>query len=149
MQVLMMGKAFSNNCAYVPLRRRMGIDRLYRAMRESNLFIKCAPRGGKKSAEPWQHLSAYTFKVIHKGQPNCTWEVGITDVKNNKCSSSSGAWLYVQRIGNHDGKVLPVLRQIVALLPEADFDADCGLSYKGPDGKIVPWGGSGVSFQEE
>ena len=55
---------------FVPLVRRVDLDRVYRAIRESGLFYRVYPYGtGRDEAEnvykesPWSHLNCYQLKA--------------------------------------------------------------------------------------
>ena len=63
------GGRFRENYGYVALHRRMGIDRLYHACRQSDLFEMVSPYGGKKNAETWEHMNVYKLKAELKSQP--------------------------------------------------------------------------------
>ena len=129
--------------AWVPLARRLDNDRLYRAMRESGFFQDVWPWGtyfgdGKPTIykiEPWAHMNCYKLHCKIAAAPKAVFEVGSTDNKNSR-HSSSGARLYVQGPPAH---ALNILQMIGRVLPEHDFDAEGGFDVILPSGE-EPWG---------
>jgi hypothetical protein len=72
------GGRFRENYGYVALHRRMGIDRLYHACRQSDVFEMVSPyvcmAERKKNAEiyknkTWEHMNVYKLKAELKSQP--------------------------------------------------------------------------------
>ena len=130
-------------------RKRIDVDRLYRAMRESSIFPSVRPWGGKSNNDvykkhAWEHMNTYKLKAVLNGQPKNTWvEVGVTDNKKQGTKSDSGARLYVQR-ATKDVDLLQILCLIVSLLPESNFDSDGNLFLNLPGEEPVPWGGQCV-----
>ena len=79
----------------------MDIDRVLRAMRESQVFTEVWAWGGQGDDvykdKPWLHMNPYKICGRGRGQnKNIHWEVGVTDNKiTGEPQSPPGVWLYV------------------------------------------------------
>ena len=139
--------------AYVPLARRIDIDRVYRVLRESRFFHSVAPWGGRGSpdegrgcfkTEPWAHLNVY--KVLAEcGASEEQFEIGVTDNKTaDIVGSRSGARLYCRpakaKTAPSADTVRMALLQVMRLLPEADVDRDKAKIRVAYDGRDFAWG---------
>lgn len=123
---------------WIPLARRVDLDRVHRQIIACGLFRDVRPvgsAGGPFKERPWGHMTPYKTQFKYKGG---TYQCGVTDDGSRDKPSSSGARLYLTGPHKEVGSTFNI---IVSLCPQADFDggihnpAQAQLS----DGRFVPY----------
>lgn len=148
----------STNYTWLPLARRVDIDRVYRAVEQSGFFETVVPCGSLNmplKINPWSHMSPYKVAVsgattFLQQQRLKHTEIGVTDEGGTGRVSTTGARLYV--MGPPETKNAVLLR-VASLLLESDFDPGfLKVTLKGTpkDGRrVVDWGRSCTSVDRE
>ena len=135
---LVVERQLAGDYNYLPLAKRVDLDRLYGRMRCSPEWsqVSCkGDRGTEYKVDPWQHMTPYRIQALFKwgiAFPDLTPQpvvpeipviIGITDNwEAGEKVSSSGAKVYVQvaHMGTKCRDV--VLARVAGLLPEEDMD---------------------------
>ena len=137
----------TTNYAWLPLARRVDIDRVFRVIKDSGWFTSyecCGSLNMSLKHQPWAHMSPYKVAVTTRDTSFRTkMEIGVTDEGTQGATetrrSSSGARLYCM------GKpefTTPILLMVAQLMLESDFDVGV-LAVRLKDGTVRNWGVGG------
>lgn len=147
-----LNEAVESNYAWLPLARRVDIDRVFASVDRSAIFDTVQPCGSLGQAlkiNPWSHMSPYKIAVTGSepqfSEQVSRTEIGITDEGGTGRESSSGARLYVMGPPRTKDQVL---LKVAALLLESDFDSGA-LKVELKDRRVVDWGAGAVDVKKE
>jgi hypothetical protein len=131
------------NYVWVPLRRALDIERVFRKAKELKVFrsvAMCTAICACDQIRQWAWVNPHQLEV-------CTWRsgtkymVGVIDENNGvEKMSSSGAHLFAMG-SNKDGELKDVIARVGSLLRERDFDRGAnGFKCVLKNSSVVQWG---------